>query len=73
MDRPPYRIRLLSFVALTVLGLARPSPAEPLYTWAQVVNRGIPDFTDRGVAQHALASRPVYLSFSSGEPCPQKA
>lgn len=61
------RVRLFGFVALTVLGIARTSPTESLYTWAQVVTRGIPDFTNQVVARQALASAPVHLSFPSGE------
>lgn len=58
--------RLLGAVALTVLGLVGTSLAEPLYSWVQVVERGMPDFNDKVVAQAALASNPLHLSFPSG-------
>jgi hypothetical protein len=58
--------RLLALVAVTVLGLGGSSLAEPLYTWEQVVERGMPDFNDPLLLQEASATDPLHLSFPSG-------
>lgn len=60
------RGRLLGFAALTVLGVARIGLAESLYTWAQVVQRGMPDFNDTFVTRVSVATAPLHLSFRSG-------
>ncbi len=54
---------------MTVLGvgLGGAGPASSLYKWAQVVERGMPDFNDGAVAQLAsMESEPLHLSFPSG-------
>jgi len=58
--------RVLGFVTLTLLGLGGTSLAGPLYSWVQVVERGMPDFNNEVVAQEALATDPLHLSFPSG-------
>ncbi|MFQ5881528.1 MAG: hypothetical protein ACE5I9_03495 [Candidatus Methylomirabilales bacterium] len=59
--------RLLGLVPLIVLWLGGISLADPLYTWGQVVERGMPDFNDGVVAREAfMATAPLYLSFPSG-------
>lgn len=55
------------WMIIAVLGLAGISAATPLYTWVQVVERGMPDFNDGDVAQQAsITTTPLHLSFPSG-------
>ncbi|MFQ5848046.1 MAG: hypothetical protein ACE5IQ_10325 [Candidatus Methylomirabilales bacterium] len=59
--------RLFGLIMLVVLGLGRMSVADPLYTWVQVVERGMPDFNDQAVAGKGyIATIPLHLSFPSG-------
>ncbi len=61
------RTRLLGLVGILVLSLGGISLAKDPYTWAQVVERGMPNFNDQAVAQEAvLATHPLNLSFPSG-------
>ena len=58
---------LLGLVILTMLGLGGTGLAEQPYTWVQVVERGMPDFNNREVAQEAfMEDTPLSLSFPSG-------
>ncbi len=58
---------LLGLVILTMLGLGGTGLAEQPYTWVQVVERGMPDFNNREVAQEAfIQTTPIGLSFPSG-------
>lgn len=60
------RVRLLGFTTFTVLAVARISFAGSLYTWTQVVQRGMPDFNDTFVTRVSVATEPLHLSFRSG-------
>ncbi len=61
------RRRVLGLVGVVLLWLGGISLAEDPYTWAQVVERGMPNFNDQAVAQEAvLATHPLSLSFPSG-------
>ena len=59
--------RFLLLVALVVLVIKGIGHAQSLYTWVQVVERGMPNFNDHDVAQEAyMQTAPVDLSFASG-------
>ncbi|MEE9154231.1 MAG: hypothetical protein V3U42_09095 [candidate division NC10 bacterium] len=59
--------RVLGLVGVVLLWLGGIGLAEDPYTWAQVVERGMPNFNDQAVAQEAvLATHPLTLSFPSG-------
>ncbi len=58
---------LLGLVILTMLGLGGICLAEQPYTWVQVVERGMPNFNNREVAQEVfIVATPISLSFLSG-------
>ena len=58
---------VLGLVVLAMLGLGGTGLAEQAYTWVQVVERGMPDFNNRDVAQESfMVTTPIRLSFPSG-------
>ncbi|MFQ5989276.1 MAG: hypothetical protein ACE5K9_05110 [Candidatus Methylomirabilales bacterium] len=61
------KISVLGVVGLIVLGLVGMGIAGPIYTWDQVVERGMPDFNNAFVAKQAsMETSPLDLSFPSG-------
>jgi hypothetical protein len=66
-EREMRTIARLAVVGLMVLGLVGTGLAEPLYTWNEVVERGMPDLNAPIVAkQAAMETSPFLIEFPSG-------